>query len=36
MDAAFAALRRHARDLNMKLTDVATAVVTAGLDLTGD
>jgi GAF domain-containing protein len=36
MDAAFAALRRHARDHNLKLTDVATAVVTAGLDPTRD
>ena len=34
MDAAFEALRRHARDHNLKLTDVARAVVTAGLDLT--
>ncbi|HET6911074.1 MAG TPA: GAF and ANTAR domain-containing protein [Mycobacteriales bacterium] len=36
MDGAFAALRRHARDRNLKLTDVATAVVTAGLDPTVD
>jgi GAF domain-containing protein len=36
MDAAFAALRRHARDHNLKLTDVATAVVTADLDPTRD
>jgi GAF domain-containing protein len=36
MDAAFAALRRHARDHNLKLTDVATAVVTADLDPTSD
>jgi GAF domain-containing protein len=34
MDAAFDALRRHARDHNLKLTDVATAVVTQGLDPT--
>jgi GAF domain-containing protein len=32
MEAAFDALRRHARDHNLKLTDVATAVVTEGLD----
>jgi GAF domain-containing protein len=36
MDDAFAALRRHARDNNLKLTDVATAVVTTGLDPTHD
>jgi len=36
MDDAFAALRRHARDNNLKLTDVATAVVTAELDPTAD
>jgi AmiR/NasT family two-component response regulator len=36
MDAAFAALRRYARDHNLKLTDVATAVVTRGLDPTSD
>lgn len=35
MDAAFEALRRHARDNNLKLTEVATAVVTAGLNPTG-
>jgi GAF domain-containing protein len=34
MDEAFDALRRHARDNNLKLTDVATSVVTAGLDPT--
>jgi GAF domain-containing protein len=34
MDEAFDALRRHSRDHNLKLTDVATSVVTAGLDLT--
>jgi transcriptional regulator with GAF, ATPase, and Fis domain len=34
MDEAFNALRRHARDHNLKLTDVATSVVTAGLDPT--
>jgi GAF domain-containing protein len=33
MDAAFDALRRHARDHNLKLTDVAMAVVTGRLDL---
>jgi transcriptional regulator with GAF, ATPase, and Fis domain len=33
MAAAFDALRRHARDHNLKLTDVATAVVTGRLDL---
>ena len=32
MDQAFEALRRHARDNNLKLTDVATSVVTAGLN----
>jgi AmiR/NasT family two-component response regulator len=36
MEAAFAALRRYARDHNLKLTDVATAVVTAALDPTRD
>jgi GAF domain-containing protein len=34
MDDAFDALRRHARDHNLKLTDVAHAVVNAGLDPT--
>jgi GAF domain-containing protein len=34
MDAAFDALRRHARNHNLKLTDVATSVVTSGLDPT--
>jgi AmiR/NasT family two-component response regulator len=34
MDAAFDALRQYARDHNRKLTDVATSVVTAGLDPT--
>jgi GAF domain-containing protein len=34
MEAAFDALRRHARDHNLKLTDVAQSVVTAGLDPT--
>jgi GAF domain-containing protein len=34
MDEAFDALRRYARNHNMKLTDVATSVVTAGLDPT--
>jgi GAF domain-containing protein len=34
MDAAFDVLRRHARDHNLKLTDVAHAVVTSGLDPT--
>jgi GAF domain-containing protein len=34
MDEAFNALRRHARNHNLKLTDVATSVVTAGLDPT--
>jgi GAF domain-containing protein len=34
MDEAFDALRRHARDHNLKLTEVATSVVTAGLDPT--
>jgi GAF domain-containing protein len=33
-DEAFDALRRYARNHNMKLTDVATSVVTAGLDPT--
>jgi transcriptional regulator with GAF, ATPase, and Fis domain len=33
MAAAFDALRRHARDHNLKLTDVATAVVTGRIDL---
>ena len=35
MGEAFEALRRYARDHNLKLTDVATSVVTAGLDPTG-
>jgi transcriptional regulator with GAF, ATPase, and Fis domain len=34
MEGAFDALRRHARDHNMKLTDVATSVVREGLDPT--
>lgn len=34
MDAAFDTLRRYARNHNRKLTDVATAVVTGGLDPT--
>jgi GAF domain-containing protein len=34
MEQAFTALRRHARDNNRKLTDVAHAVVDAGLDPT--
>jgi AmiR/NasT family two-component response regulator len=34
MDAAFDALRRYARDHNEKLTDVAHAVITTGLDPT--
>jgi GAF domain-containing protein len=34
MDHAFNALRRHARDNNLRLTDVARAVVNAGLDPT--
>ncbi|MFL6241134.1 MAG: ANTAR domain-containing protein [Actinomycetes bacterium] len=34
MDAAFDALRRHARDHNRKLTAVAHDVVHAGLDPT--
>jgi GAF domain-containing protein len=33
MDEAFAALRSHARTHNLKLTDVAIAVVRGGLDL---
>jgi GAF domain-containing protein len=33
MDEAFAALRSHARTHNLKLTDVAVAVVREGLDL---
>jgi GAF domain-containing protein len=33
MDQAFATLRRHARTHNLKLTDVALAVVRGGLDL---
>jgi GAF domain-containing protein len=33
MDAAFEALRRYARDHNLKLTEVANAVVTSGLDV---
>jgi len=32
MEAAFEALRKYARDHNLKLTDVAHRVVTAGLD----
>jgi GAF domain-containing protein len=36
MEAAFDALRRHARDNNLKLTDVATAVVRGGLDPTAE
>jgi GAF domain-containing protein len=32
MEGAFDALRRHARDHNLKLTDVATSVVKDGLD----
>ena len=35
MEAAFDALRRHARDHNLKLTDVAMAVVNSGLNLSG-
>jgi transcriptional regulator with GAF, ATPase, and Fis domain len=34
MDSAFDALRRHARDHNLKLTEVARAVVHSGLDPT--
>lgn len=34
MEAAFDALRRYARNHNLKLTDVATSVVAAGLDPT--
>jgi GAF domain-containing protein len=34
MEDAFDALRRHARDHNLKLTDVAQAVVNTGLDPT--
>jgi GAF domain-containing protein len=34
MDAAFDTLRRYARNHNLKLTDVATSVVTAALDPT--
>jgi len=34
MDEAFEALRRYARDHNLKLTDVATSVVTEGLNPT--
>jgi GAF domain-containing protein len=34
MDDAFDALRRHSRDHNLKLTDVANAVVNVGLDPT--
>jgi AmiR/NasT family two-component response regulator len=34
MDAAFNALRRHARDHNLKLTAVAKDVVNARLDVT--
>ena len=33
LDAAFDVLRRYARDHNLKLTEVANAVVTAGLDV---
>ena len=33
MDAAFDVLRRYARDHNLKVTEVANAVVTAGLDV---
>jgi GAF domain-containing protein len=33
LDAAFDLLRRYARDHNLKLTEVANAVVTAGLDV---
>jgi GAF domain-containing protein len=33
MDAAFDVLRRYARDHNLKLTEVANAVLTAGLDV---
>ncbi|MDQ1746769.1 MAG: hypothetical protein QOD07_1032 [Frankiaceae bacterium] len=33
MDAAFDVLRRYARDHNLRLTEVANAVVTAGLDV---
>ena len=33
MDAAFDVLRRYARDHNLKLTEVANAVVTAGLEV---
>jgi hypothetical protein len=36
MDAAFDALRRYARDHNLRLTEVANAVVTAGLDVLPD
>jgi hypothetical protein len=32
MDGAFSALRRHARNHNLKLTDVALAVVRGELD----
>jgi GAF domain-containing protein len=35
MESAFEALRRYARNHNMKLTDVAHGVVTVGLDPTG-
>jgi len=35
MDEAFEALRRYARDHNLKLTDVATSVVTESLNLPG-
>ena len=34
MDAAFDVLRRYARNHNLKLTDVATSVVTSSLDPT--
>jgi GAF domain-containing protein len=33
MDAAFEVLRRYARDHNLRLTEVANAVVTAGLEV---
>ena len=36
MDAAFDALRRYARNHNLKLSDVATSVVTGSLDPIGD
>jgi GAF domain-containing protein len=34
MDAAFARIRRHARDHNLKLTDVAMAVISGDIDPT--